>query len=397
MVGREGALWGTTLRRSVLPILVLGALVSSGTAAADPAPDTSATPAVTAIPWTQEKGPMPTGVTAEAFESVSCPAANACVAVGWYDNSSYHSFAVSGLWNGTAWKLHTVPVAGATQTALDGVSCTAANACEAVGSRNNASGDTLPLAMAWNGTSWAAQKPPNPKGSTYSVLYSVSCTASGPCEAVGQDGAVALAEGWSGTNWTLQTTAALTSSAQLNGVSCSSSSACEAVGLTSAPGEKNALAERWNGGTWSAQTIPSPSPTAKTSLSSVSCVATGKCEATGSVSGTPGAPLAVKWNGTAWSLQSVPGPSASEAIAVFFGDVACSAANACDAIGYYTTSVNNVTLVDAWNGTTWAAESAPSPNDVDTAGVSCPPTGACQAVGFYVPSTISLPLVMAGR
>jgi hypothetical protein len=158
------------------------------------------------------------------------------------------------------------------------------------------------------------------------------------------------------------------------------------------------LAERWNGTTWATQTIPSPSPTAKSSLSSVSCTTTGKCEATGSVVGTPGAPVAEKWNGLSWALQSMPGPSAAQAIAVFFGQVSCSAAAACDAIGYYTTSGNNVTLVEAWNGTAWATESAPSPNDVDTTGISCPSTGACQAVGFYLPTnTSSEPLALGGR
>jgi hypothetical protein len=394
--------WKRLLRWSVLPVTAIGVAVSSGPAVADPGSDAAVTPAITSIPWTQGTARAPTGTFSSAFTAVSCVTANACEAVGWKQASTSQNpaSALAGVWNGKAWKLQKLPKpSGATQSWLYGLSCTAANACEAVGSYNNAAGYALPLAMAWNGTTWTTQKPPSLSSTSFESLVSVSCIASGPCEAVGQAGTQTLSEGWNGTTWSVQT-APTTSSAQLNGVSCSSSSACEAVGETFPTGSAHGvLAERWNGTKWSVQTIPRPSTTANSLLSSVSCLKTGSCEATGSVAGTPGAPVAEKWSGTAWSLQSMPGPSSSQAIAVFFGQVSCSGPKACDAIGLYTTSGPNVVLVEAWDGTAWTTETAPSPADVQIRGISCPATGACQAVGDYYSgsSAVSVPLVMSGR
>ena len=388
---------------SALPLLALGVLVTSGPTAADPAANGAATPVFTAIPWAQEKTPMPTtGRGANDFQAVSCPAANACEAVGWYENTTFVQFAMAGVWNGTAWKLQAVPKpVGGTQPILSGVSCTAATACVAVGSYTNSSSVIVPLAMVWNGTAWKAEKPPAPSGSTGASLSSVSCPAAGTCEAVGQNGLASLAESLSGTTWTVQTTPPTSSpnvDNELSGVSCPAVGACEAVGdAFNSVTSKVVLAERWNGTAWTVQTLPSPSATAKSFLSSVSCPTTGRCEATGSIVGLPGAPVGEKWNGKSWALQAMPGPSASQAIAVFFGQVSCSAATACDAMGYYSTTSNFATLVDAWNGTAWTSESAPSANDEKINGISCPPTGACQAVGFYIPGSISEPLALAGR
>ena len=60
----------------------------------------------------------------------------------------------------------------ALNTALNAVSCTAANACTAVGGQG--------IALAWNGSVWSSQQTP-----TASVLRGVSCTSATVCTAVG--------------------------------------------------------------------------------------------------------------------------------------------------------------------------------------------------------------------
>jgi hypothetical protein len=85
-----------------------------------------------------------------------------------------------------SWAIQATPnPAGATSSVLSGVSCTAATACTAVGYYGNSSGTQVTLAERWNGSSWAIQPTPNPAGATSSVLSGVTCTAATACTAVG--------------------------------------------------------------------------------------------------------------------------------------------------------------------------------------------------------------------
>jgi hypothetical protein len=116
--------------------------------------------------------------------AVSCTASNTCEAVGSYRSSSGTQDTLGEVWNGTAWKHQSTPnPTGATGSYLDGVSCTAANACEAVGSYLTST--LVTLAQVWNGTAWKHQSTPNPTSATYSLLDGVSCTAANACEAIG--------------------------------------------------------------------------------------------------------------------------------------------------------------------------------------------------------------------
>ncbi len=83
--------------------------------------------------------------------------------------------------------IQSVPVpTGAKASSFSGVSCSAATACEAVGSYVNSGGTTVTLAESWNGTAWSIQSTPNPTGATSSSLSSVSCISSSACTAVGK-------------------------------------------------------------------------------------------------------------------------------------------------------------------------------------------------------------------
>jgi hypothetical protein len=103
----------------------------------------------------------------------------------------------------------------------------------------------MTLAERWNGTNWSIQETPNP--TTNSKLDGVSCTSAKACTAVGEDSGRGLAESWNGTTWSVQSTPDPDEKFDfLFGVSCTSSSACTAVGgYENTSSEELTLAERY--------------------------------------------------------------------------------------------------------------------------------------------------------
>jgi hypothetical protein len=88
-------------------------------------------------------------------------------------------------WTGTAWKVaRPVTPAHAYAAQLYGVSCTAAGACAAVGYYLSTTTGAATLAETWNGTAWKVQSTATPPGAATASLQGVSCLASG-CTAAG--------------------------------------------------------------------------------------------------------------------------------------------------------------------------------------------------------------------
>ncbi len=114
-----------------------------------------------------------------ALAGLSCPTVTDCVAVGAGDTIDQ--------WNGTTWSAQTAAPAAAS---LSGVSCTSASACTAVGAYTSRTRPfpfgAVRLVEHWNGKTWAIQRPPVPAGSTATALQGVSCTSARWCMAVGQ-------------------------------------------------------------------------------------------------------------------------------------------------------------------------------------------------------------------
>ena len=136
--------------------------------------------------WTTQESPDAT-LPGGQIESVSCVTATACTAVGSYSNTSGATVTLAEAWNGTSWKKQRTPnPVGGNSPALLGVSCTAANFCEAVGGYSTGSPSTgVMLAEVWRGHSWKLQPVPSPAGATSAGLRSVSCVSATFCEAVG--------------------------------------------------------------------------------------------------------------------------------------------------------------------------------------------------------------------
>jgi hypothetical protein len=359
--------------------------------------------------WSIKTSADSKGTVAEsALVSVSCTSASACMAVG--AGAISVDYALAEAWNGTSWSIKATPSpSGAQASFLAGVSCTSATACTAVGGYSDSSGDLVTLAEAWNGTSWSIEATPNPSGAPTSVLDGVSCTSASACTAVGYYNDASgvedtLAEVWDGTTWSIQATpdspGAVTSN--LAGVSCTSDSACTAVGTyVDSSDAGGTLAEAWDGTSWSIQTTPDPSGAGSSGLSEVSCNSSGDCTAAGGYldDDSVAQPFAEEWNGTSWSPETTPLPSGAEGGAL--SGLSCTSTGPCTAVGNYTDSSGvDHDLAEVWNGTSWTFQTTADPSNGQQptlSDVACTTSDGCTAVGEYTTiSGVEVTLVEVG-
>ncbi len=338
----------------------------------------------------------------ESLAGVSCSAGNACTAVGQV-SFGQSTGTLAQRWSGTGWTPETtVTPSGGYGGFLTSVSCSSTSYCEAVGQYNNSEEATnAPLAEIWNGSTWAVQvtpAPPNPGPATGSGFYSVSCTSPDACTAVGYAPSesfskpeVTLVETWNGSAW--QEQAGPVRAGQLNGVSCLSTSFCMAVGTREpSSGPSDSLIELWNGTDWAIQ--PSPEAT-NSSLDSVSCTSSTACTAVGATQvGT--AALAASWNGKQWSVEQTPAPTGGTSS--LLTGVSCSSSDACTAVGAYNLGpFTEANLAEQWNGESWTVQATADAAGASTSqldGVSCVSPTSCSGVGYsnssdLVPSALA--------
>jgi hypothetical protein len=347
------------------------------------------------VSWAIQPTPNPIGATISQLLGVSCPSVTACSAVGFSINATSpkvrHTLAER--WNGTAWKIQPSPDRGVTGpgrgSSLSAVSCTSASACMAVGFFTNGALISRTLAERWNGTAWKIQPTLNPSASTASGLQGVSCTSATACTAVGffntrSESELTLAEQWNGTAWKIQPTPNPVGSSinDLTAVSCTSADACTAVGVSIGPTGLITLAERWDGTAWTIQPIPNPGES--NVLNGVSCSSASSCTAVGSGGLSGLDPVAEQWNGTSWVVLPTPGPvGASD---TNLTSVSCLSAGDCTAVGLTFTAGPPVVVAERWSGTTWVVQHAPSPVGATASileGVSCTSGTVCTAAGDF--------------
>ena len=245
--------------------------------------------------WKLERPSTPPGETGGQLAGVSCSSPRACMAVGNSYTGAGNPVMLAERWNGTRWEVERTPSpAGTTVSGLSGVSCSAANGCTAIGDASNYPSPGVMLAERWNGTRWKLESIPSPAGATDPVLNGVSCWASSGCTAVGDYGnssrnPATLAERWNGTRWKVERTPNRPGATfnELHGVSCSSASACTAVGdWINYPTYQGTLAERWNGTRWTLQRTPNPAGTTLSDLNDVSCLLPTACIGVGDFGGS---------------------------------------------------------------------------------------------------------------
>lgn len=306
------------------------------------------------------------------IESVSCPAAGNCSAVGSYQAGAGGEEGLlltekAGKWKpGVEVALPRTTGVGEGQVWLTSVSCASAGNCTAVGYYSDVfadhSGDERGLLLTEKAGKWkrgvAAVLPANASSRAFVVLDSVSCASAGNCSAVG-------------------------SYATTSGVD-------EGLLLTEKAG-------RWEIG----EEAQLPSNGDGAGLSSVSCATAGSCSAVGEYGG--GGLLLTKQGGK-WRIgaESVMPKNALADKPVSLTSVSCASPGNCSAVGTYNNAVgsrdltpNDAVLLTEKAGK-WRAgvravlpANALSQNSPDHQpelnSVSCPSAGNCVAVGAYEP------------
>jgi hypothetical protein len=122
--------------------------------------------------WAIESTPSVGG----ALFGVSCVTARVCIAVG----SDFSSNGLAEGWNGITWTVQPTAPTGT----FDAVSCVTATNCTGVGSEE-VDGSNFALAEVFNGSTWTSENVPHPTGASASGFGGVSCTARNACTAVG--------------------------------------------------------------------------------------------------------------------------------------------------------------------------------------------------------------------
>ena len=158
--------------------------------------------------WSQSGSPNTSTTQNNFLFGVSCVSTAFCAATGNYVNSGGHPQTLTEMWSGTAWSTVTSPNTSSMQAnVLNDVSCASASFCTAVGYYVNAGGTSQTLIEKWNGTAWSKVTSPNSSSTQANVLNGVSCTSASSCGAVGYyvnnlGLSQTLAERWNGTSWT---------------------------------------------------------------------------------------------------------------------------------------------------------------------------------------------------
>jgi hypothetical protein len=325
------------------------------------------------------------------LDSIACPAARTCVAVGFSINSGRDTAFV---WNGRSWRATAVPwPAGVKGANLASVACPSVTYCVAVGNHEVNIAFGRPIAFTWNGTRWRrAPMPPKeafviacPRpflcigvSSFQSVMWnrrswrlvnmplmntpeSIACPGRSFCMVDDPQ----FTEVWNGSSWSRIKPALNDTSA----LWCGSPTDCMAVG-----GDTNSRAgnaSQWNGHSWRKLRV-----TTVDALDMISCASTTDCVAAGTANPLGAAnPLAEEWNGTAWTVIAAPTVTSDDGNPPA---LSCPTASFCMAAG---NSAAEEPQAQWWDGSTWHATSVPAvPDRPFLSSVSCTSQDNCVIV-----------------
>jgi hypothetical protein len=356
------------------------------------------------------------------LDSVACPAAGSCVAIGEYDDTSGNLSSMAVSESGGVWG-EPIAIPG---VALRSVACSAPGSCVAIGAANS----TQMMGVIESDGVW--EKPqmlslPENAAPNYVVeLAPVVCQMSGLCVVVGSytdtshhDRIMGVTE--SGGKWGPATEIALPANVEggrLSSVACPSPEpgSCVAVGAGYNSSGSVSIGVGQSGGQWNQAKLITPlSASAEpinSGLSAVACAGSGLCIGVGN--DRPGlldeSAIAISGSGGALGPASVvvPPSNARLPFSAQLQHVACSSSSSCVAIGTYAARVSGgqeAMAVSESNGV-WgkAGEiTAPPTESPDQASyqatlnlLACPGVGPCVALGQYYDKPGNLHLMAAG-
>jgi hypothetical protein len=156
--------------------------------------------------------------------------------------------------------------------------------------------------------------------------------------------------------------------ATLNGVAALSPADVWAVGNAStSSGSQPALIEHWNGRAWKGVTVNPGRGARSSTLYGVSVVSAKDVWAVGYSTSGPGqereSTLVEHWDGRTWAKVDSPNPGAPKCKTIILFAVSAASASDVWADGYACQSPSHQvgTLVEHWNGHTWQRIASPSP------------------------------------
>jgi hypothetical protein len=400
--GRSGGLLASSLVTAVIGLVVISTQLPSQASSSG---------------WTIATAPGSSPTADDIVLGSSCANSISCWAVGVTIDNINSNATFSPLverWNGTSWSLsNTPPIPADNGGGLFSVTCLDGSDCWAVGAVVGGAGNGSPsgsLTEHWNGISWSIVPSPTPAGDGGALLQGVTCTSASDCWAVGfgtdQNGEdlKSVTEHWDGSSWSLVSSASTGQPYdQLDNVDCVSETDCWAVG-NAGPVQQNpnflpifpgavgdqGLIEYWNGSDWSV--VPSPSEPSPGGgyLNGLTCVDGSDCWASGSTTDSTGMASGVlmeHWNGSMWSLMPTAVPDTTAA--GILSSISCISASQCWAVGSSGSfgggggsGFRPNSLVENWNGSAWSID--PSPNVTALSflnSVTCLQGNGCWAVG----------------
>jgi hypothetical protein len=344
--------------------MVLGALAFVWTAQLVSTPAALASPSSPSLSFGGLQKIDPAGY----LDSISCPAAGDCVAVGFdpvYNGTEQAAVAEeqAGTWRPVAsiqLPADANPGVHTNDAILNSVSCSSAGNCAAVGTYSSATLAYEPMVVDETGGVWgpaAALTPPaNAAGGGWSnsALTAVSCPADGACVAVGTywaaDGqpngptrelmvATEVGGVWQQATELAVPNGASSPSLALSSVDCTAIGECEAVGASNGPTlpplVTTALSVQETAGVWGSVSELANQPT-NLVLNSVSCWAPGDCEADGQyavgITGY-GAAFALESDGVWSTAEALPNNYGSTNDFAALSSITCPAAQQCLAVG----------------------------------------------------------------
>ncbi len=183
------------------------------------------------------------GSGSDGFNDVSCSGPTNCMAVGDYSSNPIPTLNLVESWNGTDWSITSSPSPAGAVSALFSVWCASSTSCTAVGFAKPAvqvlsESVSQNLVESWNGSAWSITPSPDQGGGSNN-LNGLSCTSAMDCVAVGlyvvPGGFMPqnLVESWNGSAWSITPSPDQgIGNGELYSVSCTSSTNCVAISKT---------------------------------------------------------------------------------------------------------------------------------------------------------------------
>ena len=335
------------------------------------------------ISWHTASLPSGLGLSNGSLRAIYCPTSTECFAVG-YGKGSVVLRTTNG---GNTWQGTSLPSGfGLSLGNLDAISCPTSSDCFAVG-RGYTSNNTSPAVLIETtdgGNTWQGTRLPSGLGLSLGYLYTISCSTSTECLAVGYGkGSVVLRTTNGGDTWqgTSLPSGFGLSNSNLNAISCPTSTECFAVGrgTTTIITSPAVIIETTDGGnTWQGTSLPSGLGLSNGSLRAISCPTSTKCF----TSGRGSVVLRTTNGGNTW--QGTRLPSGLGLSGGNFDAISCPMSTECLAVGYGNEDLDAVLVKTTNGGNTWQVTRLPSGLGISgdkSDAISCPTSTECFAAG----------------